>query len=572
MPRRSVFWAIALVATLAGGVHAWSLRWTCDDAYISLRYAEHFVQGHGLVFNLDPAEAPVEGYTNFAWTMLLATGYTIGITGDAIETWAAAWGVLFHAGTVLLLAALAWRVTGGRARAPIAACGYAALHHGASLAPAGLETAMFVLLTLALLRFALFLKCAREAWLAGFVGVLLAMTRPDGGLFVAIVGLFVLCDARRRGSWRLLLGYCAPFAAVFVPYLLWRHAYYGYWVPNTFYAKSANDPYPGQGLRYVWEFGKCYWALLPALVVPFAYAIKKPDLLAGVSPFLGRRPFVAVLAFVLPYLAFVIWVGGDFMFARFLLPIVPVLLLALDLAANRWSRTAWQPALAVALAIALLLRVQPTWLDDYANPHGFSDNRAISVAPIAPGVPMTRIEAMRLAGHYLHDVFAGLPVRIGIAGSHANLAHRSEVPVAVECASGLTDAYIAHLPLTHRGTTGHERGYGGYLDYLVKERKLHFMFELSFHTGEITDRWRDIVFPTIPARLVTYDRQLLAELRRRDPNIRCVDFEAVLDDYLANLQTKDRPQVAADFEAFKAFYFDVNDDAARRARFEAFLR
>ncbi len=572
MSRRSVFWTIALVASLLAGLHAWSLRWTCDDAYISLRYAEHFVQGHGLVFNLDPSEAPVEGYTNFAWTMLLATGYAIGITGDAIETWASAWGALFHAGTVLLLAGLAWRTTGGRARVPIAAFGYAAMHHAGSLAPAGLETAMFVLLTLALLRFALFCKCSREAWLAGFVGALLAMTRPDGGLFVMITGLFVLHDARRRGSLRLLLGYVLPFVLVFVPYLLWRHAYYGYWVPNTFYAKSAHDPYPGQGLRYVWEFGKCYWALLPVLVVPLVYVVKKPDLLATVSPFLGRRPFVAVLAFVMPYLAFVVWVGGDFMFARFLLPIVPVLLLSLDLAANRWNKARGQLALAALLVVGLMVRLQPAWLDDYANPHGFSDNRAISVAPIAPGVPMTRIDAMRLAGHYLRDVFAGLPVRIGIAGSHANLAHRSAVPVAVECASGLTDAHIAHLPLTHRGTAGHERGYLGYLDYLVKVRKLHFMFELSFHTREITDRYRDIAFPLIPARLVTYDRQLLAELTRRDPNIRFVDFEAVLDAYLAELPDKDKQQVQADFAAFRSFYFDVNDDAARRERFEAFLR
>ena len=73
----------------------------------------------------------------------------------------------------------------------------------------------------------------------GFVGVLLAMTRPDGGLFVAIAGCFVLRDAIVRRAPRLLVGYCAPFLITFVPYLLWRHAYYGYWVPNTFYAKAG---------------------------------------------------------------------------------------------------------------------------------------------------------------------------------------------------------------------------------------------------------------------------------------------------------------------------------------------
>ena len=38
--------------------------------------------------------------------------------------------------TVLLLAALAWRASGGRALVPVAACAYASVHHAASLAPA----------------------------------------------------------------------------------------------------------------------------------------------------------------------------------------------------------------------------------------------------------------------------------------------------------------------------------------------------------------------------------------------------------------------------------------------------
>ena len=39
-------------------LHAWALRFTMDDTYISLRYAQNLVAGHGLVFN--PGER-VEG-------------------------------------------------------------------------------------------------------------------------------------------------------------------------------------------------------------------------------------------------------------------------------------------------------------------------------------------------------------------------------------------------------------------------------------------------------------------------------------------------------------------------------
>src|SRR5688572_26286533 len=123
MPRRTVFWTLAALAVFAAVAQAWMLRWTCDDAFISFRYAQHFVDGHGLVFNLDPSEPPVEGYTNFSWTMWLALGVWLGCTDRALESWAIVWGTLAHGGTVLLLASIAWKASGRRALVPIAACG-----------------------------------------------------------------------------------------------------------------------------------------------------------------------------------------------------------------------------------------------------------------------------------------------------------------------------------------------------------------------------------------------------------------------------------------------------------------
>jgi hypothetical protein len=568
MPRRVVFWTIAAAAVLAAAWQAWALRWTCDDAYLSFRYAQHFAEGHGLVFNLDPAEAPVEGYTNFSWTMWLACGWWLGCTDSALETWASVSGVACHAGTVLLLAFVAWRASGGHASVPIAACGYAAIHHAASLAPAGLETALFVLLVALLLLPAVVLRCARHAWLTGFVAVLTAMTRPDGALAVAVAGACVAADARRRRAPALLVGYLAPFALVFAPYLLWRRAYYGDWVPNTFHAKSGGDPYPGQGLAYVWSFAQCYWALLPAPVLAVWFLLRRPDPLASLTVWLGRRPWLVIAAFVLPYLGFVVWVGGDFMFGRFLLPVLPALLLAFDLAAVRWRRAWWSLVLAGALVAGLLLRAAPPWLDDFRNPHGFSDNRAISHQLAPSGVPWT--EALRVAGNQLRALFADLPVRIAFGGSQANLAFRARVPVAIEL-YGLTDAFIARRPLAQRGQPGHEKGYLECPGY-YERRGVHFMFEGSYGAA---DAWRAVVFPgdplPIPARLVVYDRELMRELRRRAPDLVAVDLEQYLDDYIGSLGDKSREQVAADYRKFRAAWFDHTDDPERQAAFDRFL-
>ena len=48
---------------------AWSHRFISDDAFISFRYAENLVKGAGLTWN--PEEQPVEGYTNFLWTLMM---------------------------------------------------------------------------------------------------------------------------------------------------------------------------------------------------------------------------------------------------------------------------------------------------------------------------------------------------------------------------------------------------------------------------------------------------------------------------------------------------------------------
>lgn len=565
MPRPLVFWTLAIVAVAASAWRAGALAWTCDDAFITFRYAQHFVDGHGLVFNLDPAEAPVEGYTNFSWTMWTAFGALFGFGREGMAAWSVFWGVVCHAGVVMLLCAMAWRASAGRAVAPVGACAYAAVHHAASLAPAGLETALFVLLAAAISWQVMALRCARQASLAGFLGVLCAMTRPDGALFVAAAGAFVLHDAWQRRAPRLLAAYALPFALVFAPYLVWRRVFYGAWVPNTAVAKSASEPFFDFGASYVADFFSCYWALLPAVVPAIWFALRRPDPLAGISPLLGRRPWLVLLSFVLPYVAFVAWVGGDFMFGRFLLPVLPLLLFGWDLAFQRWRPVWLQPVAAALLVVGLSLRVEPAGLDDPRN--AVSDNRRISLAAF-PGTDLTWADAFRMCGDYLRPLFEGLDVRIAIAGGHANLAFRADVPVAVEVAAGLTDAHIARLPYRKRGKAGH--GKPSDPRYL-EQRGVHFHLEPSF---ERQDPWRACVFlpVNLPVQLVTWDRELMAELRRRDPNIQCVDFEAFLDGYLADLSAKSKEQVAADLVKFRRYYFDHNEDPDRLRPLESFVR
>ena len=85
-------WAAGCAACYLG----WRLYWfLCDDAFISFRYAENLVLGHGLVFN---AGERVEGYTNFLWTLTLAAAIALGLEPAGV---AQALGIACYAGGVL---------------------------------------------------------------------------------------------------------------------------------------------------------------------------------------------------------------------------------------------------------------------------------------------------------------------------------------------------------------------------------------------------------------------------------------------------------------------------------------
>src|SRR5690554_5727797 len=49
---------------------------TTDDAFITLRYARNWVDGHGIYWN--PGDQPVEGYSNFLYLLLAATSMKLG--------------------------------------------------------------------------------------------------------------------------------------------------------------------------------------------------------------------------------------------------------------------------------------------------------------------------------------------------------------------------------------------------------------------------------------------------------------------------------------------------------------
>ena len=74
--------AVGMVAVGALLIHARSYpALTFDDAFISLRYSQRLLEGHGLTWTDGP---PVEGYSNLLWVLGCALLGALGVDlGDA---------------------------------------------------------------------------------------------------------------------------------------------------------------------------------------------------------------------------------------------------------------------------------------------------------------------------------------------------------------------------------------------------------------------------------------------------------------------------------------------------------
>ena len=472
-------WAAAVVALAMLGLYCWEIRvWILDDALISFRYAENLAAGHGPVYNVGER---VEGYTTFLWVTLLALCNRLGLDTVASARWL---GMVFAAASLIALAGLRRFVPAAAQRGG----GAAALLLGScatftSFGYSGMEVTLTGFLVLLTVLFHLRLESdPRPRWVtvSGVCCALATMARPENALvFLCLLGWHLVVRPAGRHAW---LRFAVSYSALYGPYFLWRWIYYGWFLPNTFYAKVGgtwDQVVRGFGYFTDWT-GASLLILAPLIAGLFAHrAIVERYGRVGVVPLV-----------ILVHATYVVAVGGDGLGAfRFFSPMMPVVCLysAICLVAlvPQRRRVVAFCALAIAFNVWQMLhhpRFRERALGDKTAIHG------------------------EITGRWLRDnLDPDMVIATNTAGSIPYYSGLKAIDML-----GLNDAHIAHTAIDDMGSgrAGHEKSDGDYVlsrkpDYILfdsamgsrkprhtSDRDLwdnpRFREEYSFHTFQLT--------------------------------------------------------------------------------------
>lgn len=436
---------VGLLAAITAIVFVLQLRhfspFMTDDAYISLRYSQRLIEGHGLTWN---DTRPVEGYTNFLWVLICAG---LGLLGMPLPVSAHLLGISSSLLILFALVIYVYRHYPEQVRfvsSLIACCALVLSSPFSMWALGGLEQPLLACMLVGAAYLMLdWLESGSSSISATLsIGVMLGLaclSRADAALFTAaFFAAAVIVDYFLEGfrlSSVISRARILPLPILFfIGQLAFRRSYYHEWLPNTAFVKVAFTVHRiHSGFRYLY-FGLKIDFIFLVLALLGSWALWRA----------GRQKTVVFLWTIgLTWTAYLVVIGGDiFPAERHFEPLVALFgflvagcgLMAVD-AFNRWKP--------YTIAGLLVLTAAVTTSDAMTDQEHWE-------------------EQGKSLGLFLHKAFGDRQPLLSsdAAGVVPFFAH---IPVLDPL--GLNDYHIAHEASRTRGYgwVGHELGDGKYI-------------------------------------------------------------------------------------------------------------
>ncbi len=298
------------------------------------------------------------------------------------------------------------------------------------------------------------------------------LTRIDSAVLVVLVVVWaVVCLVREETpcsvKWARFAALSIPCGLLVVPWLV-EVIYYGRPFPNTFYAKVASGTSWLRGTHYVFAFYWAYW-LLPFVVL---LVLSLKDLQRE-----SNRSLKILLEAVLLWSLYVIWVGGDFMEFRLIVPVLPMLAILIA-----WVTMVRIGNRAIQLALVLLVLCGSAY-----HAMTFTWNANLNLESVRVLRERLTKEHWSDIGQILGEVFRGKAnVSIATAGAGA-IGYYSRLPTVDVL--GRNDRGVGRHGPVVSNHPGHQRR--ATLRYLC-QRKVNFLIHGAHRLEATPDAKHDL--------------------------------------------------------------------------------
>jgi len=274
-----------------------------DDAFITYRYAQNLFLGNGAYFNINDN---VEGYSNFLYLLLMLPGFLLNTDNIYIYS--------TIVNTILLYTVMFYffRILTKYFNRSNALIGTALIGLNPAIwanVTTGLETMLVLLIFVITWYIVVFQK---NIWLLILISSLSMLARVDGFIFPIIVSVYLLLNREKKLGVSLII-YIISFMAI---YAVVRYHYYDDIIANTYYAKVSGDLFQRftSGLNYLYKQTIFNGIGFYSLFIVFYLGKNR----ANITQQLISFSFIYLFIWI-PYL---IYIGGDLVSERFLLPIL----------------------------------------------------------------------------------------------------------------------------------------------------------------------------------------------------------------------------------------------------------
>lgn len=402
-----------------------------DDVMISMRYARNFADGLGLVWN---SGERVEGYTNFAWVMVMSVVHYIGVPDNLTSFYIIAFNIFLQLVLFFILFRLIQEITERYYIAFIITVAFTIVDISSMVwGTSGFEmTLISVLVAYCTHRIIHESKLGEIRLFTFFVLGLIALVRADGIVItVLFLGFILLFTGITR---RNLLG--SVLATLpFIFHVTFRYGYYGEFAPNTATLKlfDLKDRIT-YGVGYFFIFLRWYWMLLLLISI---------QVLRDLASKKYIRPLIFLGSFI--YAAYLVYVGGDGIGNnRFFVSVIPLIfVLGATTLVDLFNRK-----LAILLTIGILLfaRFSTLQIDFFDN-----EKHIVRYSSYMQGWSPSHDGV--LAGVYLNTVKG---IHDSLAVFPAGQSPYFSMIYAIDML-GKSDQYIAKLDEVYGNRPGHNK-------------------------------------------------------------------------------------------------------------------